>query len=151
MRMWVQSLAPLSGLKIQGCHELWLNSQTQLRTCVAVAVVQASSCSSDSNPSLGTSNAASVALKAERKKRKKEGRKEGEGKKEEKFLLLRKLAHDKPLTVFLTLWYKIHLYQQRERSDPLFLLRPSRLNLRIMARLSEIQDHFQKLELMKEI
>ena len=43
-RLWVRSLATLSGL------------QTQLGSCVvAVAVVQADSCSSDLTPSLGTS------------------------------------------------------------------------------------------------
>ena len=38
MRMQVQSLAPLSGLKIQICLELWCRLQTRLRSCVAVAV-----------------------------------------------------------------------------------------------------------------
>ena len=38
MRLWVQSLALLSGLGIQGCHELWCRLQTQLRSGVAVAV-----------------------------------------------------------------------------------------------------------------
>ena len=45
---WVQSLPSLS------CHELWYRSQTQLRSCVAVAVVQASDYSSNWTPSLGT-------------------------------------------------------------------------------------------------
>ena len=36
MKICVQSLAPLSGLKIQCCHEL---DQMQLGSCVAVAVV----------------------------------------------------------------------------------------------------------------
>ena len=31
MRMWVWSLASLSGLRIQHCHELWCRSQTWLR------------------------------------------------------------------------------------------------------------------------
>ena len=51
----VPSLASVSGLRIWCCHELWYRSQTLLRSCVAVAVVSASSCSSDSIPSLGTS------------------------------------------------------------------------------------------------
>ena len=55
MRMWVRSLALLSGLGIWHCHELWCRSQTRLGSHVAVAVVQASSCSSDSTPSLETS------------------------------------------------------------------------------------------------
>ena len=53
MRIQVWSLALLSGLRIQwGCHELWW---TQLGSCIAVAVVLASSCSSDLTPSLGPS------------------------------------------------------------------------------------------------
>jgi len=54
-RMWVRSLVLLSGLRLQCCRELWCRSKTQLGARVAVAVVQASSCSSDSSPSLGTS------------------------------------------------------------------------------------------------
>ena len=42
MRMLVGSLASLSGLRIQRCHELWCRSQTQLgsRTAVAVARIR---------------------------------------------------------------------------------------------------------------
>ena len=40
MRMQVRSLASLSGLRIWRCHELWCRSQTQLGSCIAVAVVQ---------------------------------------------------------------------------------------------------------------
>ena len=39
----------VSGLRRWHCHKLWLDS------CVAVAVVQAGSCSSSSAPSLGMS------------------------------------------------------------------------------------------------
>ena len=39
MRMWVWSLASLSWLRIQYCHELWCRLQTQLRSRVAVALV----------------------------------------------------------------------------------------------------------------
>jgi len=53
MGMQVGSLAFLSGLRIRHCRELW--SQMWLRSCVAVVVVEASSYSSDSTPSLGTS------------------------------------------------------------------------------------------------
>ena len=38
MRMQIRSLALFSGLRIQICCELWCSSQTQLRSCVAVAV-----------------------------------------------------------------------------------------------------------------
>ena len=47
MRLQVQSLASLSGLKIRHCRELWCRSKTRLRSGVAVAVEQASSYSSD--------------------------------------------------------------------------------------------------------
>ena len=38
-RLWVQSLASLSGLKILHCHELLCRWQMWLGSCVAVAVV----------------------------------------------------------------------------------------------------------------
>ena len=55
MRMWVRSLASLTGLGIYHCSDLWCRLQMRLRSGVAVTVVKASSCSSDSTPSLGTS------------------------------------------------------------------------------------------------
>ena len=55
MRLWVRPLALLRGLRIRPCCELWCRSQTRLGSGVAVAVVEAGSCSSDSAPSLGTS------------------------------------------------------------------------------------------------
>ena len=55
MRMWVQSLASLSGLRIWRCCELWCRPQMQLRSQVAAAAVQASDHSSNMTPSLGTS------------------------------------------------------------------------------------------------
>ena len=55
LRIRVRSLTLLSGFGIQCGHELSCRSQTWLRSCVAVAVVQASSCNSDSTPSLETS------------------------------------------------------------------------------------------------
>ena len=45
----------ISGLRIQRCRELWCRSQTWLRFCIAVAMVWASSYSSDLTPSLRTS------------------------------------------------------------------------------------------------
>ena len=50
----VWSLASFIGLRIQHCCELWCRFQRQLGSCVAVAVVYAGSCSSDSTPSLET-------------------------------------------------------------------------------------------------
>ena len=38
MSLRVRSLASLSGLRIQRCHEMWHRSQTQLRSGVAVAL-----------------------------------------------------------------------------------------------------------------
>ena len=55
MRMRVRSQALFSGLGIWHCCELWCRSQMGLGSCIAVAVVLASSCSSDSIHSLGTS------------------------------------------------------------------------------------------------
>ena len=51
----VQSLASLSGLKIWHCPKLRRRLHMQLRSCDAVAVVKAGSCTSDWTPSLGTS------------------------------------------------------------------------------------------------
>ena len=39
MRLHVQSLASLSGLRIRYCHELWCMSQTRLGSSIAVALV----------------------------------------------------------------------------------------------------------------
>ena len=39
MRLWVRSLALLSGLKIRHCRELWCRSQTLLGSGTAVALV----------------------------------------------------------------------------------------------------------------
>ena len=55
MRLWVQSLALLSGLRVQHCCVLWCGLQMWLGSDVAVALAQAGSYSSDWNPSLGTS------------------------------------------------------------------------------------------------
>ena len=59
----------LSGLRTQHCHELWCRSQTQLGSGIAVAVVQASSHSSDWTPSLGIPYALGGALKKKKKKK----------------------------------------------------------------------------------
>ena len=53
--MRVQSLASLRGLDIPRCHDLWRREQMQLKSHIAVAVVSAGSCSSDSTPNLGMS------------------------------------------------------------------------------------------------
>ena len=69
MRMWVPSLASLSGSGIRHCCELWCKSQKWLRCCTAVAVAQVGSCSSAWTPSPGTSYATGVALKKKKKKK----------------------------------------------------------------------------------
>ena len=53
--MWDQSLAWLRGWRIWCCREQWRRSQMPLRSCTAVAVMQAGSCSTSSTPSLGSS------------------------------------------------------------------------------------------------
>ena len=53
MRVW--SFVLLSGLSIWRCHELWCRSRMWLRSCIAMAMVWASSCNSDLTSSLGTS------------------------------------------------------------------------------------------------
>ena len=55
MRTKVRFLALLSGSGVLCCHELWYSLQMQLGSSVAMAVARASSCSSNSAPSLGTS------------------------------------------------------------------------------------------------
>ena len=54
MRTRVQSLSLLNGLRIWHCQELWCMSQRRFGSGFAVAEAQASSCSSDSTPRLGT-------------------------------------------------------------------------------------------------
>ena len=55
MRFWVRSLPSLSGLRVWHYFNLWCRSQTRLGSGIAVALVQAGSCSSDQTSSLGTS------------------------------------------------------------------------------------------------
>ena len=68
--MWVWSLASLSGLRIWCCHKLPCGSQMKLRSYVAVVVAKASSCSSNSIPSLGTSICCRCSCKKKKKKKK---------------------------------------------------------------------------------
>ena len=70
MRTQVRSLALISGLRIPCCHDLWCRSKMQLRSHAAVTVVQASSYSSNSTPSLGTSICRRSDLKKTKKKKK---------------------------------------------------------------------------------
>ena len=73
MRMWVRSLASLR-TGIQRCHELWYRSQKQLESHIAVAVVKASSCSSNPTPILGRSTCHGCGPKKQKKKKKRRRR-----------------------------------------------------------------------------
>ena len=55
MRLLVQFLASLSGLRIQCCSELWCRLQMKVRSGLAVTLAQACVNSSDQTPSLGIS------------------------------------------------------------------------------------------------
>ena len=74
MRMQVQCLALLSGLRILPYCELWCRLQTKLGSGIAVAAVQAGSYSSDSTPSLGTSICRGFSPKKTLKKKKRRRR-----------------------------------------------------------------------------
>lgn len=54
-RMLVQSLATISGLRMQHCFRVYQTSKMCLRTNVVMAVAQANTWSSDLTPSSGTS------------------------------------------------------------------------------------------------
>ena len=63
-------------VRIWHCRELWCRSQTQLRSHIAVALVQASGYRFDATPSLGTficSGCSPKNSKDKKKKKKKEG------------------------------------------------------------------------------
>ena len=68
MSLRVQSLASLSGLRIQHCRKLWCRSQTRLRSGVAMAVVQARGYGSYWTPRLGTSICCGCGPKKTKKK-----------------------------------------------------------------------------------
>ena len=76
MRLWVWSLALLSGFRIQCFHELWCRLQTWLGSGVAMAVMKASSYSSNSTPSLGTSICRGCGPKKTKDKKKKKRERE---------------------------------------------------------------------------
>ena len=71
-------------LRIWWCHELWRRLKTWLGSLIAVAVVYASSCSSDSTPSLGNFTCHRCSPKERRKERRKGKKKEGRKEKKEK-------------------------------------------------------------------
>ena len=70
-RMQFGSLALLHGSAIWGCCEMWCRSQTQLGSCIAVAMVQAGSWSSDLTPTLATSICHGCGPKKKQKRNKK--------------------------------------------------------------------------------
>ena len=69
MRLRIQSLASLSGLRIWHCCGLLCRLQMRLRSGIAVVVTWAGGYSSNWTPSLGTSCAVGVALKSKKKKK----------------------------------------------------------------------------------
>ena len=71
MRMQVRSLASISGFRIRCCRELWCTLQMRLRSCIAVAVVQASSYGFNSTPILGNSICFGCSPNKSKKKKKK--------------------------------------------------------------------------------
>ena len=75
MRTWVQSLASLSGLRIQCCCERWCRLKLWLGSGIAEAVTQACSYSSDSTPSLGTSTCCESGPKKQNKQTNKQKKK----------------------------------------------------------------------------
>ena len=75
MRIWLRSLASLSGLRIRRGRKLRCMSQMRLRSRVAVAVAQAGSYSSNWTPSLGTSICHRSSPRNGKKTKKKEKRK----------------------------------------------------------------------------
>ena len=79
MSLWARSLALLSGLRIQHCHELCCRLQTWLGSGIAVAVVQAGSCSFYSAPSPGTSICCGCSPKKQKIKIKIKIKKKGRG------------------------------------------------------------------------
>ena len=70
MRLRVQSLALLSGLRIWWCPELWCRLQMWLGSGVTVAVVWVCSCSSDLTLNLGMSVCCGCGPTKQKKKKK---------------------------------------------------------------------------------
>ena len=66
MTMWVRSMALLCGLRILSCHKLQCRSKRQFRSHIAVAVVQASSCSFDLNLAWELSYATGATLRKQK-------------------------------------------------------------------------------------
>ena len=71
MRIRVRCLALLSGLRIKRCHKLWCRWQIWLGPSVGMALVWASSCSSDSTLNPATSICPRCTHKKKRKEKKK--------------------------------------------------------------------------------
>ena len=66
MRLWVWSLALLSGLRIGHCRELWCRSQMRLRCDIAVAVAWPAAIAPIGPLAWDLPNAVSVALKSKK-------------------------------------------------------------------------------------
>ena len=86
MRLWVRSLALLSGLRIWRCRELWYGLKMRLGSGYAVALVQAHSYCSDLTLSLGISTCHECSPQKDRQKTGKKKKKKIE--EEQDFVLL---------------------------------------------------------------
>ena len=73
MRMWVPSLASLSGSRIQHCLELWCRLQTQLGSCIAMAWQWLATAILIQPLTWEPPYVVSVALKSKKKKKKSKG------------------------------------------------------------------------------
>ena len=71
MRIQVQSLAPLNGLRIWHCRELWCRSQRQLESGIAVAVARPVATAPIQPLAWEFPNATGAAQKKTKKKKKK--------------------------------------------------------------------------------
>ena len=71
VRLQVRPLASLSELRIRCCREVWCRLQMWLGSCIAMAVVQARSHSSNWTPSQGTSKCHRCSPKKTKNKNKK--------------------------------------------------------------------------------
>ena len=102
MRMWVQPLPSLSELRIWHYHELGCRSQAQLRSCVAVAVAMAGSCSSDKPLAWEFPYATGHRCRSKKqKKKKKKKKKKKERKKDRERDLLVRCSHHRLYSILL--------------------------------------------------
>ena len=78
MRMWVQSLTSLSGLRIRCCRKLWYTLKTLLNSMWLWLWCRPAAEALDSMPSLGTSTCCGYRPKKKKKKKRQEIKSAGE-------------------------------------------------------------------------